>query len=216
MPDAATASRRRPVFDARLLIGLALVIGSVAGVVGIVSAGDRRATLYAAASSLSPGDRIDAGDLVLRQVALDGASDLYLTPGDVPGEGLIVGAGVRGGELVPRSAVGSIQGERSTSLVLQLSGRVSAAVVPGAIVDVWSAPAAARDVAVSGDFGPPIVLTADAVVVRLVEDDGIVASSDGDTVEILVPRVRIARLLQAIANGDALAVVPAGIPLGDR
>jgi hypothetical protein len=28
-----------------------------------------------------------------------------------------------------------------------------------------------------------------------------------------VPRTRVARLLQAIANGDALAVVPAGLPL---
>ncbi|MEQ1736398.1 MAG: hypothetical protein ABL886_08345, partial [Rhodoglobus sp.] len=78
MPDAPTASRRRPVVDVRLIIGLALVIGSVAGVLAIVSAGDRRTTVYAAASSLSPGDRIDAGDFVVRQVSLDSAEQLYL------------------------------------------------------------------------------------------------------------------------------------------
>lgn len=218
VPDAPTAiaSRRRPTVDVRLLIGLSLVIGSVGGVVALVSAGDRRVTVYAASSSLSPGDRIDSGDLVLRQVSLEDASGLYLTPTDLPHEGLVIGAVVHSGELVPLSAVGSIQGERSTSLVLQLSGPVSAAVVAGAVVDVWSAPSAASDVASSGEFGPPVVLTADAVVVRLVDDEGIVASSDGDAVEVLVPRIRIARLLQAIANGDALAVVPAGIPLGDQ
>ena len=69
MPDAATASRRRPVFDVRLLIGVALVIGSVAGVLAIVSASDRRTTVYVAVSSLSPGDRIDAGDLAARRVS---------------------------------------------------------------------------------------------------------------------------------------------------
>jgi hypothetical protein len=216
VPDAPTTSRRRPVFDVRLVIGLTLVVGSVAGVLAIVSAGDRRTTVYAAASSLSPGDRIDAGDLVARQVSLDTAEQLYLVPGDLPDEGLVIGAAVRAGELVPLAAVASVEGERSTSLVLELSGRVSAAVLPGAIVDVWAAPQAAGDIASQGAFGPPIVLTADAIVVRVVEDEGLVAASDGDAVEVLVPRNRIARLLQAIANGDALAIVPAGIPLSDR
>lgn len=216
MPDAPTASRRRPVVDVRLIIGLALVIGSVVGVLAIVSAGDRRTTVYAAASSLSPGDRVDAGDFIVRQVSLDSAEHLYIAPGDVPEGGLVVGVAVRAGELVPSAAVASVDGERSTSLVLQLSGRVSAAVVPGAIVDVWAAPQAAGDVASLGAFGPPVVLTADAIVVRVVEEDALVAASDGDAVEVLVPRNRIARLLQAIANDDALAIVPAGIPLSEQ
>lgn len=216
MPDAPTTSRRRPAFDVRLLIGLALVVGSVAGVLAIVSAGDRRTTVYAAASSLSPGDRIDDDDLVLKQVSLDNAEALYLAPGDVPDAGLVVGAVVRSGELVSKAAVASVEGERSSSLVLELSGRVSAAVVPGAMVDVWAAPRSAGEVASQGAFGPPVVLTADAVVIRVVDDEGIVAASDGDAVEVLVPRSRIARLLQAIANGDALAVVPAGLALGDQ
>ena len=216
MPDAPTTSRRRPVLDVRLLIGLALVVGSVAGVIAIVSAGDRRTSVYAAASSLSPGERIDDDDLVLRQVSLDSAEELYLAPGDLPDDGLVIGTVVRSGELVPSAAVATVQGERSTSLVLELSGRVSAAVVPGAVVDVWAAPQSSGEVTSQGTFGPPIVLTADAVVVGVVDDEGIVAASDGDAVEILVPRSRVARLLQAIANGDALAVVPAGIPLGER
>lgn len=216
MPDAPTTSRRRPVLDIRLLIGLALVVGSVAGVIAIVSAGDRRTPVYAAASSLSPGERIDDDDLILRQVSLDSAEELYLAPGDLPDDGLVIGAVVRSGELVPSAAVASLEGERSTSIVLELSGRVSAAVVPGAAVDVWAAPQSSGEVTSQGAFGPPIVLSADAVVVGVVDDEGIVAASDGDAVEVLVPRSRIARLLQAIANGDALAVVPAGIPLGER
>ncbi len=216
MPDIPSASRRRPVVDVRLLIGLALVIGSVAGVLAIVSAGERRTTVYAAESSLSPGDRIDAGDLIPRQVSLDSAEALYLAAGDLPDGGLVVASVVRRGELIPRAAVATIEGERSTSLVLQLSARVSASVVPGAVVDVWSAARASGEVSTLGAFGPPIVLAADAVVVRVVDDDGIMAASDGDAVEVLVPRNRVARLLQAIANDDAVAVVPAGITLDDR
>ncbi len=217
MPAAPAASRQRRVaIDVRLVIGIVLVVGSIAGVLAVVSASDHRITVFAASSSLSPGDRIDAGDLALRQVSLDSSVGLYLEPDDLPDEGLVALAVVRAGELVPLSAVGSRAGERSTSLVLHLDVRVSSAVVPGALVDLWSAAATAGDVASIGAFGPPAVLASDAVVVRVIDDEGIIAGSDGDSVEVFVPRVRIARLLQAIANGDALAIVPAGIPLSER
>ena len=64
----ADAVRGRHVVDPRLLIGVGLVAVSVAGVVGLVSAVDARTTVYAAAGPLSPGDRIDRGDLVERSV----------------------------------------------------------------------------------------------------------------------------------------------------
>ncbi len=217
MPAAPAASRQRRVaIDVRLVIGIVLVVGSIAGVLAVVSASDHRITVFAASSGLSPGDRIDAGDLALRQVSLDSSVGLYLEPDDLPDEGLVALAVVRAGELVPLSAVGSRAGERSTSLVLHLDVRVSSAVVPGALVDLWSAAATSGDVASIGAFGPPAVLASDAVVVRVIDDEGIIAGSDGDSVEVLVPRERIARLLQAIANGDALAIVPAGIPLSER
>ncbi len=217
MPDTPSASRRRPVVvDVRLIIGIVLVVGSIAGVLAVVSAADRRVTVYAASSSLSPGDTVDAADLVVRQVSLDDAHDLYLGPEDLPPAGLVTVAVIRTGELIPLSSVSSVESESSTSIVVQLKVRVSSAVVPGAAVDIWSAAAASGDAASLGAFGPPVVLATDAVVSRIVDDEGIIASSDGDSVEVLVPRVRIARLLQAIANGDALAIVPAGIPLSDR
>jgi hypothetical protein len=80
----------------------------------------------------------------------------------------------------------------------------------GATVDVWASPADAE----TRGFGAPLVLVSDAVVVRVVEDEGLVSSRGGGAVEVLVPRSRVARVLQAQAAGDALAVVPAGLALG--
>ena len=208
MPTGDTPRRRRVALDLRLVLGLALVAASVAGVVGIVQNADRRTVVYAAAGALSPGDRIDAGDLVERSVALDGADGFYLAEGGIPDDGLIVTQAVREGELLPVSSLGSTAGLRATAIVLPLSSPVSGAIAPGGTVDVWAAPA--------GDgqsFGPPIVLAPGATVARLREDDGFVAGSGSVSVEVLVPRSRVARLLQAIANGDALAVVPAGLPM---
>lgn len=204
-----TGSGRRRSIDARLLIGLVLVAASVAGVVGLVGALDTRTTVYAAAGALSPGDRIDRGDLLEREVALDGADALYLRAGELPAEGLVIVQPVRDGELVPRAAVGDAAGIRSTALVLELTGPPSSAVRAGAVIDVWASPAASE----GRGFGAPVVLVADAVVVRVVHDEGIV-SSRANAVEVLVPRSRVARVLQAQAAGDALAVVPAGLAMG--
>jgi len=207
---AKATARRRRAFDIRLLIGVGLVAVSVAGVVGLVGAFDSRTTVYAAASALSPGDRVDRGDLVERAVSLDGADELYLGADELPAEGLVVVQPVRGGELVPRSALGDAAGLSSTAFVIELTSPASSAVRAGTTVDVWASPV---DETGRG-YGAPLVLVPDAVVVRLIDDDGLVSSRSAGAVEVLVPRSRVARVLQAQAAGDALAVVPAGLALG--
>ncbi len=194
----------------RLVVGVVLVAASVAGVVALVGALDARTTVYAAASALSPGERIDRGDLVERSVSLDGADDIYLGADELPEGGLVVVRPVRDGELLPRTAVGDTAGVGSTALVLELASPASSSVRAGAGVDVWVSPADSD----GRGFGAPVVLVPDAVVVQVVEDDRLVSSGDAGAVEVLVPRARVARVLQAQANGDALAVVPAGLPLG--
>ncbi|WP_294179313.1 hypothetical protein [uncultured Schumannella sp.] len=198
-------SRRRAA-DPRLFIGLVLVAVSVLGVVGIVSAFDQRSSVYAAGVALQPGDRIVAADLVERRVDLDGGEGLYLAVGQLPEEGLVVTEAIRAGELVGVSALGDASAVGSTALVLTLAAPVSSSLEPGSRVDVWMA-AAVTD----GLAAPPAVLVADAVLVEVRENDGFISSADGASVEVLVPRARVARILQAIADDLDLAVVPAGL-----
>ncbi len=232
MPDPDPAARRVPgrrrgAPDLRLVLGVLMVVGSVAAVYGIVAAADRRVTVYAAAAALAPGERIDAGDLVQRSVALDGADRLYLAAGGTPSHGLVVTQPVAKGELLPTSSVGSTAGVRSTSLVLQLAVRVSGAVVPGASIDIWAAPdpdaaGTASSTGATSDgsavgaagAGAPSVLVPGATVEKVLDDSGgLSMAGSGSSVEVLVPRTRVARLLAAIAQKAALAVVPAGIPI---
>jgi len=199
--------RRGVALDPRLIIGVLLVVGSIAGVVGIVAAADETTEVYAATEVLTPGDRVDASSLELTSVRLDEAIGLYLVPGDLPSEGLIVSRSVLKGELVPASAVGSADGERLASVVLS-GGALAASVVPGALVDVW----ASRETE-GGRFDPPVVLAAQAIVVRLVESSSIVGAGETTAVELLVLRTKIARVLESIANRDALSIVPGGVPV---
>ena len=208
MRDGARAgARRRFWFDPRFAIGLLLIVASVAGVVGIVGAADSSVLVYAAREPLAPGDRVDADDLVGTSVRLAGAERLYLVPDDLPDDGLVVTKAVAEGELVPASAVGSTEGERQTSIVVGVSGELAESVEAGSIVDVWSA-----SESTGGVFEAPVVIVSGATVVRLVDRQGLVVDNDSRSIEVLVPRTDVARVLEAIANDDAIAVVPASLP----
>jgi hypothetical protein len=202
-------SRRRFRFDPRLAIGVILVIASVVGVYAVVTAADRSVLVYAAASTVNPGDRIYADDLQSTSVRLGEATGRYLLPADVPADGLLVTRSVAAGELVPASAVGSAASIRFASVVVTVSGQLSKTIAPGVVVDVWSAVETDH-----GVFGPPVVLVGSATVVRVVESGGLIADGRGGGVEVLVPRGRIARVLEAVANGDAISLVPVSIPAG--
>ncbi|MDJ0336194.1 hypothetical protein QMG83_13260 [Salinibacterium sp. G-O1] len=193
--------------DPRLLIGLVLVVGSVAGVVAIVSTADETVQVYSARSPLSPGDRIQLADLDTSSVRLSGVDVLYLLPGDVPDDGFVLTRAVNEGELIPASAVGSVSGLRLTSLVLDVDGALAASIAPGSTVDVWSA----REVS-NGQFGPPVVIVSGATVVRLVTSDTIMTGGKSVGVEVLVPKARVARVLEAVSNSDAMSIVPADLP----
>lgn len=206
----ARPKRTRFRFDPRFAIGLALVAASVAGVSVIVANADRTSTVYTARVALAVGDRIDASDLATTQVRLGGAHALYVTPGRVPADGLVVTRTIAAGELVPASAVGMRSGASVTNIVVELQGKLAAAIGPGSVVDVWSSRQTDR-----GLFGPPAVLVGEAAIVRLVEPAGFMAADGAMSVELLVPKAKVAAVLESVANGDAIAVVPVNTELGE-
>jgi hypothetical protein len=202
-----TSRARRRWFDPRFAIGIALVAVSVAGVVWIVNSADSSVTVLAARDALSPGDRVHAGDLVPERVRLPGSPSHYFAA--LPDGGLVVTRAIGAGELVPRSAVGSAAGVRVASVVVPVAGSLSRSIEPGAVVDLWAAKAGEQ-----GTYDPPVVLAASATVVRVSKADDIIDAAGGSSVELLVPRSRTARVLEAVANADSIALVPAGLPAG--
>ncbi|MHA6667404.1 SAF domain-containing protein [Homoserinimonas sp. A447] len=195
-------------FDPRFAIGIVLVVASVAGVLVVVASADQTTTVYAARAVLSVGDRIGADDLVEQSVRLGTVTGKYLDADAIPSDGLIVTRTIAEGELVPSSAVGSTAGQRLASVVIAVTTQLPRSVDAGSVVDVW----AARE-GDSGLFGPPSVLVPSATVVQVIESDSIIAGSAAVSVELLVPRNRTARMLEALANADALSLVPVNLPM---
>jgi hypothetical protein len=230
--------RRRIWFDPRFAVGLILVVVSVLGVVGLVGAANASVDVLAARTSLSPGERVHASDLVPTSIRVGRTASLYLRQSDVPVTGVIITRSVSAGELIPHSAVGSQAGANLTSLVVATPSALPASVVPGSRVDLWAAVQASEQAdgddgtdadgtadagtgdsgdaptdGGAGSFAPPSVLVSSAIVVRIIDQKQLVASS-GSSVELLVPKADVAAVLDAVANGAILSVVPVDLPLG--
>lgn len=204
------ASRRRPFFDPRFAIGLSLVVVSVVAVCWLVSSADSSTAVLAARSSLSPGQHVDARDFTVVAARLDHAEGRYLRPADLPDNGLVLDRAIGEGELVPLSALGVAESDTMSSIVVDAAASLPTGVRPTARVDVW---AAAED-GESGKFGAPSVIVSDATVVRLISPSGIIVDESAGSVEILVPEQSVARLLEALANDEAISLVPSTVPRG--
>lgn len=199
------------IIDPRLAIGGLLVVGSIAGVVGLVAASDSTIDVYVTPDAVVPGDRITASDLEIHSASIGILANRYVRPGEIPADGLIATRPIAAGELIPESAVGSTDSARLAPVVISSSGALPAALEPGVAVDLW----AAREDEKTGDYATPTVLVPAAVVVRLVSADTIVAGADVTAIELLVPKADVARVLEALANEAVLSVVPTSLPADD-
>lgn len=198
----ATRSRRFGV-DPRLGIGVGLIIASIVGVWSVVQAADRSSPVFVASSTLSVGDTITGDDLSVAHVRLESAAGRYLTT--IPDDGLVVTRTIFEGELVPRAAVRADAEVQVSAVVVESAIAIAGSVEPGSRVDVWAA-----EQQEDGSFTPPTVIVSGASVVRVVEQQGLVSTGSGDTVEILVPTGTVAALLAALSGESAISIVPAG------
>ena len=190
--------------DPRLVIGVVLVAGSAFGVWALVEALDDTTDVVVASETLTPGARIEPGDLRVESVQLGTVAAGYVRPSDVPDDGLVVVRTVRAGELLPAASVAEREEAGLATVVIPGRGALASDVAPGGLVDVWAAAAPER----GKKAEPPAVLVSAAEVAAVVEADGMMASA-GPSVELLIPREKTAAVLEALAAGDVIDLVPA-------
>lgn len=199
--DVARPRRRAPWADARFLLGILLIVASIAGVWFVVTSSRTTAPVYAATHTIVPGDTVSAGDLHVVQVGLGTAEGAYLVP-ETLGDGVVATRTVEAGELVPASAVGDAAAARTTTVVIRSAVDVPTSVRPGTVVEVWAAPAEQQ-----GRHGTPAILVADATVSSVSDDDSLMGRAAA-SLEIVIPRADVADVLAAVAAESALSVVP--------
>jgi hypothetical protein len=193
--------------DARLLLGVLLVLTSLATGARVMAGADRTAPVWAASRALAPGIELTSADVEVRAVRLDAAAGNYLAVGVDDPVGRVLTRAVSAGDLLPAAAVVLSAGLADQRR--QVTVPVSAFHYPpdlsrGAVVDVYvtasaASPASPAGVQTGTAAGAQLAI-AGAVVVEVTDGGsgfggpsasvGVVLSVSADQVASLVGGVR--------------------------
>lgn len=203
-PPEAARLRRPRWRDPRLLVGLVLVLASVAGVAALVSSSQRTASYWAAAGDLAPGTPVEAGHFVQVEANLGPAAGRYLSAEAPAPAGQVLSGVVRAGELVPARMLGDVDPQRRRPVGVDVKETLPAGVDVGDRVDVW--------VALPGKggrgFGEPQRLAEGVEIAERAEEKGGLGGGPVTRLQLMVGEDVLPRLLDAKGKEARITVVP--------
>jgi hypothetical protein len=210
LPTPSASRLQRPSWkDARLAVGLVLVLAATALGSVVVAKADDRVPMYAARGPLVPGQRLTEDDLtrVDVQLARDEARYLSVTQG-LPADAYVLRE-VRAGELVPRSALGGREQVDVQPLMLMVDANSADPLRVGSVVDVYVNPRATDRGSTRQDFaGPELALQAVSVS-RLPQTGSRLGSSTAErAVQVMAPRDKIRDIIAKVDLGAKVTLVP--------
>ena len=204
-----TAKRlQRPSWrDARLLVGVVLVLlGTVLGA-RLIAGADDTTPMYAASTTIRPGDRLTADNLRRVDVQLGDESARYLGATSAVADDSYALREVPEGELVPASAVGSRSAVSVQPVTIEVDASSARGLPAGALVDVWVSP---RDTQSTQERYLDATLTLQRVSVSPENKDSgrFGAASSTMAVQLRVPRDKVAEVIAAVDKQARFTLVP--------
>jgi Flp pilus assembly protein CpaB len=203
-----TAPRlRRPSWrDPRLLIGLVMLLTSVALGARVVALADHTEPVYAARVTLPSGTPLTSDALKVVRLRLTGTAAGYLDARHPLPAGQILVRPVGAGELVPLTSIASAGQLLVRPVSIPIDADPPRGLSPGGVVDLWAS--AKRRDDVGGGYDPPKQIAHAVEVFDLrIPGAGLSASRSG-SVEVLLDSEELAPVLDALANQARVAVLP--------
>lgn len=217
LPTPAATRLRPPSWrDARLLVGVLLVLVSVVLGSVVVARADDRVPVYAAKGQVAPGQRLTEADVVRVDVLLGDGAAAYL-PADRPlAADLWSLRQLRPGELIPAGAVGGAADVEVQQVALLVDATSASALTAGSVVDVYvNRPKAGATVGLPTYAGPERALEGVSVV-RVAGEDGVLGgSAETRAVHVMVPREEVPDVVADVDLGSRITLVPVpgGMPV---
>jgi hypothetical protein len=207
---APTASRlpRARWLDARLLVGLLLVLVSVVLGAKVLADADERVQVWSVTRDLGADTQLRGDDLRVASVRLDGVASRYVSAAEDL-EGVVLTRPVGRGELLPASAVRDAGAADRRRVVIEVDRVGVANLAKGQVVDVYSV----RESPAGGDPAEPELVLAGVTVAEDVRSGGGAFGGTGSTagVTLLVDQQDVPAVLDAVAHGAVYVVqVPPG------
>lgn len=204
MEERAQVSRlSKPSWkDPRLLVGILLVLASVATVVTLVGNADKTVPMYVAKDALVVGQPITEDSFDIVQVRLGEVDSKYLSPGtDFPAHVVAVRM-VPEGELVSRSSIGGTDALNRKPAPVTVTEPLPKEVVVGSYVDVWVALPDDRN-----GFKEPNLMLPGAEVAAFNSSLSGLGAGKSTQLMVLVTDEQMPKFLGAIANKAKVSVV---------
>jgi hypothetical protein len=200
---AGVARLKKPSWkDPKLLVGILLVLASVAGVVSLVGAADQTAEAYTAREAIAVGEKLTVDKLNRVKVRLGDVEHHYLTPATGVPDGLVAAQRIGKDQLVPRGSLGQPDGQGRKPVAVTVEEALPAQAVAGSRVDVWVALPDARN-----GFSPPSLLLPGAEIAQVTPGSTALGSARSTVVMVLVEDGQMPDLLGAQANKAKISVV---------
>jgi hypothetical protein len=200
--------------DARLVLGVLLVLVAVVVGARVISSAGRYTNVYVARHALVPGEHLTADDLSTGQVRFSGEGGSYIGVGSAVPTGYLVTRYVAAGEFVPLTALSAAVPAAGASRYVTVPvtpGHLPADLGHGDLVDVYLTPKVA-----AGDKVPMPTLVLSAVAVQA-DDGGSQSLAAGSAVAVVltVPFARVPSMVHAVESGTIdLVRVPASVAAG--
>ncbi len=205
VPDSSVGAARlkRPSWrDPRLLVGVLLVLVSIAGVVFLVGSADRTTEVYAARDGIAVGERLTPENVVRAKVRLGDTEQHYIAVADGLPQDVVAMQRIGKDQLVPRSILGEVDRLDRKPVALTIDQTLPAQAVAGARVDVWVAQPDAKN-----GFSEPKLLLHGAEITEVATGSTALGSSKTTVLMVLVEDKQMPALLGAQANEAKISVV---------
>lgn len=200
---ASGARLKKPSWkDPRLLVGILLVLASVAGVISLVGAADQTAEAYTAREAIAVGEKLSVDKLNRVRVRLGDVEQHYLTPAAGVADGLVAVQRIGKDQLVARESLGHLDGLDRKPVGVTIDESLPAQAVAGSRVDVWVALPDDRN-----GFSQPTLLLPGAEIAQITTGSTALGSARSTVVMVLVTDQQMPNLLGAQANKAKISVV---------
>jgi hypothetical protein len=199
----AGARLKKPSWkDPRLVVGILLVMASMAGVISLLGAADETMEAYAARESIAVGERVTEDKVHRVKVRLGDLEQRYLTPEAGLAEGLVAVQRIGKDQLVPRESLGEPDLLDRKPVAVTIEEVLPGQAVAGSRVDVWVALPDARN-----GFSEPTLLLPGAEISQITAGSTALGSARSTVVLVLVSDSQMPQLLGAQANKAKISVV---------
>ena len=199
-----TGARLKPPSwkDPRLLVGVLLVLASVAGVISLVGSADQTTEVYAARDSIAVGEKLTAENAVRVRVRLGETEQHYVTVEAGFPDGLVAVQRIGKNQLVPKESLATVDALDRKPVAVTVDEVLPPQAVAGTRVDVWIALPDARN-----GFNEPKLLLPGAEIAQVTAGSTALGSARNTVLMVLVADGQMPAILGAQANEAKISVV---------